>query len=50
MTGSLDLFTTLAHTPVGEMIGMLMLAVTAGFIAGLFVVHAIGRRKRDREG
>jgi hypothetical protein len=50
MTSSFEMATTLAHTPVGEMIGMLMLAVTVGFIAGLFVVHAIGRRKRDREG
>jgi multisubunit Na+/H+ antiporter MnhB subunit len=49
MTCSFDMATTLAHTPGGVMIGVLMLATAVGFIAGLFFERANSRRKRDRE-
>jgi len=49
MTSSIDMATTLAHTPGGMMLGVLLLTATIGFVAGLFVERAISRNKQDRE-
>jgi len=48
-TSSFEMAATLAHTPGGVLIGVLLLATAAGFIAGLFFERASGRRSRDRE-
>ncbi len=49
MTFSFDVATTLAHTPGGVMIGVLLLATVVGFIAGLFFERTNNRRSQDRE-
>ncbi len=50
MTRSYDVVTTLAHTPGGVVIGVVLLAVSLGFIAGLFFERAVSqRRSGDRE-
>ena len=49
MTYPIDVVTTLAHTPGGVMIGVLLLATAVGFIAGMFFERAVSRRTRNRE-
>ena len=49
VTYPIDVVTTLAHTPGGVMIGVLLLATAVGFIAGMFFERAVSRRTRNRE-
>ncbi len=49
MTSPLDSVLTLAHTPGGVMLGVLLLATVIGFVAGLFFERASSRNKQDRE-
>ncbi len=49
MTSTFEMATTLAHTPGGVLIGVLLLATAVGFIAGLFFERSNNRRSRDRE-
>ena len=49
MTFSIEMASTLAHTPGGAMLGILLLVATIGFIAGLFFQRAASRNKQDRE-
>lgn len=52
MSSSIDAVSTLAHGPgtdSGLMLGVLLLAVVIGFVAGLFFERAAGRKNRDRE-
>lgn len=47
MTGTLDTVLSLAHTPGGVMIAVLMFATAAGFVAGLLFERSAGRRSRS---
>ncbi len=48
MTSPLDSALTLAHTSGDLMVGVLLLAIAAGFIAGLFYERVSSRNKQDR--
>ena len=48
MTSSLDIVTTLAHTPGDLLVGVLLLAGSAGFVAGLFFERLTSRNNQDR--
>jgi len=49
MTASFEMATSLAHTPGGVMLGVLLLATAIGFIVGLFFERASSRKNQDRE-
>jgi len=49
MTTSLESALSLAHTPGGVMIAVLMFATVAGFIVGMFFERAAGRCSRNDE-
>lgn len=49
MTSPIDSVLTLAHTPGDLMVGVLLLAIAAGFVAGLFFERVSNRNKQDRE-
>jgi hypothetical protein len=49
MTFSLPMANTLAHTPGNILVGILLLAVVIGFIAGLFFERISNRKNQDRE-
>ncbi len=48
MTSSLNIATTLAHTPGDVLVGVLLLATAVGFIAGLFFERISNRKNQDR--
>jgi len=49
MTSPLEAVLTLAHTPGGVMIAVLVVATVTGFIAGMFFERGVSRDSQDQE-